>query len=208
MRLHIVIFAFFVFLSIVFGELIEATLQADHGAALEAEFAPVAFHAILGGVAGEVLGGEFLAVLGVGDIDDGVPGKNRWVAIDVLRGDLKAVEEVAGALGIEFAGTHLLEDHAQRHENGRPVFRKGQLEGARGGGAFFEGETVQAVMVVAVRRFAKRCGSAFVSVGLDVAAFSVHTRILSIPHPPGLAISDLFSVDCAGINILGKIRTN
>ncbi len=100
----------------------------------------------------------------------------------VEAGDLEAVEEQAGAAGVEVVGGDALEDEADGGLDGGAVFGEGELEGVG------LGEDVLAaaggVVVVAEVFVAEADGGAAVSVGEDVAALMA----LGVGHgflPPG-----------------------
>jgi hypothetical protein len=116
-----------VFVVAVFDEVVEgvdAAMKTDDDATVQAMFAVLALLAIVG-VAAEFFRTQFLAILGDGHAGDGEFADEVLGVGDVLRGNLEAVEEKSGALGIEFLRAQGLEDHAERQLNGRLVFRNG-----------------------------------------------------------------------------------
>ena len=158
-------------------------------------------HAVAGLVAVEFAWPEFLAIRGVGDGLDGAGVDDLVTAGRVLRGDLEAVEEQAGAFGIELAGGDGVDDQGERDLNRTAIFKRQEgdwfdlprriFEGGAGtGGLGVDGyesvrssglrpgleairETLEAAVEVAVIGVADGGGVAFFPAGLDVAAFEV-----------------------------------
>ena len=96
-----------------------------------------------------------------------------WREVDA--GDLEAVEEEAGAAGVELVGGDALEDLGDGELDGGAVFDEGEVEGfAFGGGGFaFAGvpnRDAGGVVEVAKLFVAEAGGAAAKAVGLDVAA--------------------------------------
>jgi hypothetical protein len=86
-------------------------------------FAGIRFGAVetpVVGIADTVLGRQLVAVLGLRDRLDCVVGEYVEFSIDVLRGDLKGVEEEAGAAGVEFGGAEIAENPREGHP---PAFK-------------------------------------------------------------------------------------
>jgi hypothetical protein len=67
-----------------------------------AGFFQVAVGALVPFFADAEFGGEFLAFGGVVDGFDGFEGEDVHFTVDILGGDLKAVEEESGSAGFEF----------------------------------------------------------------------------------------------------------
>ena len=120
-----------------------------------------------------------------------VMGDDEWVALDVLRGDLDAIEGEACAAGIETAGIEGVEYLGEGDLDGTAVFEDAEPEvpvhfdGRRGG------ETVKAGVVVAIGLAAQSRCVAPDSVGHD----GRHrlTMVILPPPPPSLQGSTLFS---------------
>ena len=111
-----------------------------------------------------------------GDLFDDFDGFGFGVAVgggfgEVEAGDLEAVEEEAGAAGVDVVGGDALEDFADGVLDGGTVFGEGEVEGGaaarrcRGGDGFSGG-----VVVVAEVFSAQAWAAAAVAVGEDVAA--------------------------------------
>ena len=73
-------------------------------------------------------GGEFIAIAGVGDGFDGFEGEDVLLAFNILRGDLKAVEEEAGAAGVEFRGAERTKNPREGQLDGTAIFEEGKLD--------------------------------------------------------------------------------
>ena len=119
-----------------------------------------------------VLGGEE-AVDGVGDdFFDGFGGFGGGFG-EVERGDLQAVEEQAGALGVKTAVGDALQDQADGGLDGASVLGEGQVEGGEGVAriGWFRGSG--GVVVVAEDFGAERRAAAAAAVVVDVAALIV-----------------------------------
>src|SRR6516164_3026063 len=84
---------------------------------------------------------------------------------EVEAGDLEAVEEQAGAAGVEFAGGDALEDESDGGLDGRTVFWEGEFECVGFGEDVFAAAGV--VVVVAEVLVAEADGGTAVSVGED-----------------------------------------
>jgi hypothetical protein len=99
-------------------------------------------------------------------------------------GDLEAVEEEAGAAGIEFVGGDALQDFADGVLDGGAVFGQGEGEGAAtaaGGGV---GDGFAGGVVVVAEGFEAQAGrAAAASVGKDVAALLFDVRVHVGPLP-------------------------
>jgi hypothetical protein len=145
--------------------------------------------------AGEGPGAAFFAVFGLGrEWAEGLVGDDAVDHLDVAggvfvlfgfgvlkvdAGDLEAVEEEAGAFGVDLVARDAGEDFADGELDGGVVFEDGQVEvwGRLGASGGFAG----GVVVVAERFAAKRGAAAAVSVGEDVSALiAFHGGI-----PPG-----------------------
>ncbi len=128
---------------------------------------------------GKGLFGGDEAVVGVGFyLFDGVGGVGLGLAWgEVHGGDLEAVEEEAGAAGVELVGGEAEEDFADGGLDGGAVFRAGEGEGGAAGLAggagvefgFWDGFS-GGVVVVAEEFVAQGWAAAAVAVGEDVAA--------------------------------------
>ena len=146
--------------------------------------------------------------LAVGDFGSGCQGAVGWVGYDlfyeggffgavgacgrgfagqVQAGDLQAVEEEAGALGVDLVGGDAAEDFADGELDGGAVFGEREVEvrlaGSAGGWVFYR--AARGVVVVAELLVAEAWAAAAAAVGEDVAAlvafgFGVHVCI-----PPG-----------------------
>ena len=118
-------------------------------------------------------GGEGLILVVDGDLLDGF-WRRRGGFGEIERGDLEAVEEEAGAFGVEAATGNALQDESDAGLDGGTVFGQGQLEGgedvAVSGRRFW---AAGGVVVVAEVLVAERFAAAAVSVGEDVAALEV-----------------------------------
>jgi hypothetical protein len=118
-------------------------------------------------VADALLGAKFVAGVGVGDGFDGRDGDDEWVALDVLRGDLDAIEGEACAAWIETAGIEGVEYLGEGDLDGTAVFEDAEPEvpvhfdGRRGG------ELVEAGVEVAIGLGAQSRCVALGSVGHD-----------------------------------------
>ena len=99
-------------------------------------------------VADVFVGGEFLALRGGGHRLHLPVDLGAAVRLEILRGDLHGVEELAGALGIDAAVNEGVSD-----------FRDGELDR---GGALGSGETHRAVLLVLL-------GSEAVKLGVEIA---------------------------------------
>ena len=119
-----------------------------------------------------VLGGE-QAVDGVGDdLFDGCGGFGGGLG-EVEGGDLQAVEEQAGALGVEAAVGDALQDEADGGLDGAAVFGEREVEGGEGVARFDRFGGAGGVVVVAEDFGAERRASAAAAVVVDVAALIV-----------------------------------
>jgi hypothetical protein len=91
---------------------------------------------------------------------------------EVEAGDLEAVEEEAGAAGVDVVGGDAAEDLADGGLDGGAVFREGQVEGGAAAATLARvGDRLAGVAVVVAELFlAETWAGAAVSVGEDVAA--------------------------------------
>jgi hypothetical protein len=96
------------------------------------------------------------------------------VALNVLRGDLEAVEKECGAAGVEARGAKIIEDLGEGELDCGRVFRDWELEGFIGGGPWRVGEAVYAGVEVAIGHATEGGRLAPESIGLDVTAFGIH----------------------------------
>jgi hypothetical protein len=113
------------------------------------------------------------------DFGDGFLGGGGCggLAGEVEAGDLEAVEEEAGAAGVEVVGGDAAEDLANGGLDGAAVFGQGQVEGGLTGAALAGvergaagGVVVVAELFVMIISVAEAWAAAAVSVGEDVAA--------------------------------------
>ena len=160
---------------------VDASAEAANEAVIEAPVAAFALLTVLGSVALKFLGRQLAAVAGAGNIHHGVGG-DRGVAGDIARGDLQAVEEKAGLLGIDARSGEGVEDLGEGQLDRGAIFKDGELERRVFGLGFGFGGLVHAGMEVAEGRIAKRSGAALFSAGHDVTTFSVHSG--TYPPPP------------------------
>ena len=117
-----------------------------------------------GGVGGDLVD-EFFG-FGFGDAVRG------WFFGEVEAGDLEAVEEEAGAAGVDVVGGDALEDLADGVLDGGTVFGERELEGgATAAALFWVGDWFSGGVVVVAEVFtAEAWAAAAVAVGEDVAA--------------------------------------
>lgn len=160
---------------------VDASAEAADEAVMEAPIAALALPTVLGSVALEFLGRQLAAIAGAGHIHHGVGG-DGGVAGDIGRGNLKAVEEKAGLLGIDAGTGEGVEDLGESQLDRGAIFKDGELERCVFGLGFGFGGLVYAGMEVAEGRTAKRSGAALFSAGHDVTTFSVHFG--TYPPPP------------------------
>jgi hypothetical protein len=101
---------------------------------------------------------------------DGSTGRGGAGQVDA--GDLEAIEEEAGAFGVDFVGGDAAEDLADGYLDGGAVFGVGQVEGGAAAAALARvgDRAAGGVMVVAELFVAEAGAGAAVSVGEDVAA--------------------------------------
>ena len=95
------------------------------------------------------------------------------IVAEVEAGDLEAVEEQAGAAGVDLVLRDALQDEADVVLDGGAVFGEGEVElgvVAAVGDGFAEGGAAGAVVVVAEGFVAEGSAAAAVAVGEDVAA--------------------------------------
>jgi len=160
---------------------VDASAEAADEAVMEAPVAAYALLTVFGPVAIKFLGRQLAAVAGAGNVHHGVGG-DGGVAGDIGRGDLEAVEEKAGLLGIDARTGEGVEDLGEGQLDCGAIFKDGELEGRVFGLGFGFGEVVHAGMEVTVGRTAERSGAALFSTGHDVATFRVHSG--TYPHSP------------------------
>ena len=120
------------------------------------------------------VGGEMRGSLGslrsLGDLLDGGFGELGFVAVgEVGAGDLKAVEEDAGALVVDVSGGDAAEDVVEGDLDGVAVVDGLHFEDAEAAGEWGVGQA-GAVVVVAEVVAAEGGRAAAVAVGVDVAA--------------------------------------
>jgi hypothetical protein len=142
-----------------------------------------------GGVGGDLLdglfglfGGPTLGGLGFGEVE---------------AGDLKAVEEQAGAARVDVVGGDAAEDFADRGLDGGAVFGQGQVEcGAAAAALARIGDWLAGVVVVVAKLFSTQTwADAAVSVGEDVAALVLFRRFGCVLHdslPTGIFLCKVF----------------
>jgi hypothetical protein len=114
-----------------------------------------AFAAILGGIANGELRGHFISFGIGGGVLNGALRYDVRAAVDVLGCDLEAVEEEAGALGVEAGGAERAEDLGERELDGAAIFEDGEFDRIKGR-AWFRVEAVQTVVEVAEWFFSQR----------------------------------------------------
>jgi hypothetical protein len=97
---------------------------------------------------------------------------------EVEAGDLEAIEEEAGAAGVDVVGCDALEDFADGGLDGGAVFLERQVEGGAAASAlFWFGDRAAGGVVVVAELFAVQAGAAAaVAVGEDVAALEAFWR--------------------------------
>ncbi len=107
---------------------------------------------------------------------------------EVEAGDLQAVEEEAGAAGVDVVGGDALEDLADGGLDGGAVFGERQVEGGASAAALFwiGGGSSGGVVVVAELFGAEARALAAMAVGEDVAALVLFFRLHSGPPPGGV----------------------
>jgi hypothetical protein len=134
-----------------------------------------------GGVGSDLLDGSFGRLGG-----PALLGRLRFGEVEA--GDLEAVEEQAGAAGVDVVGGDAAEDLADGGLDGGAVFRQGQVEcGAAASALARVGDRLAGVVVVVAELFsAQTWASAAVSVGEDVAALVLFRCFDSLLHvfPP------------------------
>ena len=116
---------------------------------------------------------------------------------EVEAGDLEAVEEEAGAAGIDFVGGDALEDFADGGLDGGTVFGQRQVEGGAAGAALgWVGDgSSRGVVVVAELLLAQTWAGAAAAVGEDVAAlvlFGCFGGVLHRSLPTGTFLRKVF----------------
>ena len=119
----------------------------------------------------------------------------RWWFGEVEAGDLEAVEEEAGAAGVDVVGGDALEDFADGVLDGGTVFGEGEVEGGAAAAALvWVGDGFSGGVVVVAEVFCAEAGAAAaVAVGEDVAAlvafwcagFGVDDGVLHCVPPTG-----------------------
>jgi hypothetical protein len=126
---------------------------------------------------------------------------------EVEAGDLEAVEEQAGAAGVDVVGGDALEDFSDGGLDGGAVFGEGQVEGGAAAAALawvcdgFAG----GVVVVAELLLAEAWAGAAVSVGEDVAALVLLRRfigVVHVPSPRGTFLCKVFEGQEIGLDFL------
>jgi hypothetical protein len=102
----------------------------------------------------------------------------------VEAGDLQAIEEEAGAAGVDVVGGDAAEDFADRGLDGGSVFRQGQVEGGAAAAALarFVDWLARGVVVVAELFLAETWTGAAASVGEDVAALVLFRCFYCVLH--------------------------
>jgi hypothetical protein len=109
----------------------------------------------------------------------------------VEAGDLEAVEEEAGAAGVDVVGGDALQDFTDGGLDGGAVFGQGQMEGGAAAAALLRvGDGFSRGVVVVAELFLAEAGAcAAVAVGEDVAAlvlFRCFGGVLHGPSPRGV----------------------
>ena len=143
--------------------------------------APVAGRAFVGRLTEADLRPEFFALTVGADRVDAVLWQDVRLAVDVLRGDLEAVEEQAGAARVEMGGAEGVEDLGEGELDGAAVFQYGEKEGLTCGDALPQALLVKPGVEVAIRLVFQGVRTALASVGHDVAAFQVHRGPSPLP---------------------------
>jgi hypothetical protein len=112
-----------------------------------------------------------------GDLFDDFGGFRFGVAVgggfgEVEAGDLEAVEEQAGAAGVDVVGGDALEDFADGLLDGGTVFRQRKVEGGAAASALLRvGDGFSGGVVVVAELFSAQAGAAAtMAIGEDVAA--------------------------------------
>jgi hypothetical protein len=105
---------------------------------------------------------------------------------EVEAGDLEAVEEQAGAAGVDVVGGDALQDFSDGGLDGGAVFGEGQVEGGAAAAAlaWVRDGFAGGVVVVAELLLAEAWAGAAVSVGEDVAALVLLGRFVGVVHVP------------------------
>jgi hypothetical protein len=129
-----------------------------------------------GGVGSDLLDGLFSRL--------GGPTLGRLGFGEVEAGDLEAVEEQAGAAGVDVVGGDAAEDLADRRLDGGAVFWQEQVEGGTAAAALARvGDWLASVVVVVAELFsAEAWTGAAMSVGEDVAALVLFVGFGCVLH--------------------------
>jgi hypothetical protein len=146
----------------------------------------------LGGLAYFGAGGEDAEGGVEGDLFYGFDWFGFGVAVgglgfgEVEAGDLEAVEEEAGAAGVDVVGGDALEDFADGGLDGGTVFRQRQVEGGAAAAALFwvDDWLSGGVVVVAELFAAQAWARAAAAVGEDVAALVLFGGFGGVVHGP------------------------
>jgi hypothetical protein len=103
---------------------------------------------------------------------------------EVEAGDLEAVEEEAGAAGVDVVGGDAAEDFADGLLNGGAVFGKGKVEGGAAASALLGvGDGFSGGVVVVAEVFSAQAGAAAaMAVGEDVATLVLFGGWCSVLH--------------------------
>ena len=135
----------------------------------------------------------------VGDLFDDFDGFGFGVAMgrrfgEVEAGDLEAVEEQAGAAGVDVVGGDALEDFAYGLLDGGTVFRQRKVEGGAAASTLLRvGDGFSGGVVVVAEVFSAEAGAAAaMAVGEDVAALVLFGGWCGVLH--GLGPSPVKSV--------------
>jgi hypothetical protein len=122
-------------------------------------------------VSGSALGGGFGGWLGFGEVE---------------AGDLEAVEEQAGAAGVNVVGGDALEDFSDGGLDGGAVFGQRQVEGGAAAAALARvfGRLSGGVVEIAELFSTQAWAGAAAPVGEDVAALVLFWRFVGVVHVP------------------------
>jgi hypothetical protein len=121
---------------------------------------------------------------------------------EVEAGDLKAVEEEAGAAGIDVVGGDALENFADRGLDRGAVFGQRQMEaGAAVATLFWIGDRFSGGVVVVAKLFLTQARTlAAAAVGEDVAALVLFFLLHLFPSPRGTFVCKVFGRQEIGLD--------
>jgi hypothetical protein len=151
------------------------------GFVIFAGVALVAVAAIFGRLAKGFFWGKLFAIHVVGERGyRGLAIEGDGLGVYVLGGDLEAIEEEPGALGIESGGTERVEDLGEGDLDGLAIFQDRDVDGLVSAVAFSGGVEVTAGVEVAVWLAGENRRLAPGSAGHDMATLFMHYD----PSPP------------------------